>query len=97
MTTTANKHVLTMANQASNIEELKFNLKEALKNGHKHIVLDLKTVSFLDSQGLGQIMGLYKIAMQQGALLSLYAPTPYVTNLIKLTKLDKLLLVLPSL
>lgn len=54
-----------------------------------HLVLDLSEVRFMDSSGLGAIMGVYKLL--QGKKISIVNPQRAVKELLKLTRMDKLI------
>jgi anti-sigma B factor antagonist len=55
-----------------------------------HLVLDLTNVRFMDSSGLGAVMGVYK--MLKGKKISVVNPQRAVRELLKLTRMDKLIL-----
>lgn len=55
----------------------------------RHLVLDLSLVRFMDSSGLGAVMGVYK--MLQGTKISVVNPQRPVRELLKLTRMDKLI------
>jgi anti-sigma B factor antagonist len=57
--------------------------------GPRPIVLDLAGVEFMDSSGLGVLVGAHKEAAAQGGALVLAAPTPRVHKIFKITKLHK--------
>ena len=57
----------------------------------KKVVLELKSVHFCDSSGLGLLMGRYKTALSIGAVLTVKDPSPPVTRIMRLAGLDKLI------
>ena len=60
------------------------------------LVLDLGGVPHMDSAGLGAILTLHSARAKDGKLLAVAAPTQKVQMLIKLTKVDTVLKVFPS-
>ena len=48
------------------------------------ILLDLSAVEFMDSSGLGLILGRYTIASDLGCEFKLYKPTPSVSRILSL-------------
>src|SRR5579863_5578869 len=57
----------------------------------KHLVLDFSDVSYLDSSGLGTVVGVYISAKRAGCQLSLINLTPRVKEIFSLTRLDGVL------
>ncbi len=55
--------------------------------GSKRVVLDLGDVTYLDSAGLGALIGLYASAKRNGATLSLANLTPRIIDLLRITHL----------
>ncbi len=53
----------------------------------KHIVLNLKNVTYIDSGGLGTLVGLYSSAQSSGCEVKLAQLTPRSTQLLQVTKL----------
>ena len=62
-------------------------VRELLNNGHKNIVLDLGGVTFLDSSGLGQLVGSYATAVSHGSEIKLLNLNKKVYDLMQITKL----------
>ena len=60
------------------------------------IVFNLSDVLFLGSTGLGQIMRAYRVAGKEGGYVRIAAPQPLVADVFRLTKLDRLLPIYPS-
>ena len=55
------------------------------------VLLDLERVDFMDSSGLGLILGRYQLATKLGVAFALYEPTPSVVKLLKLSGCDKII------
>ncbi len=68
--------------------EFKQRLLELVATGHPLIALDLSAVDFLDSSGLGAIVSARKQLNGKGDLVIVGAK-PAVTNLFRLTRMDK--------
>lgn len=54
-------------------------------------VLDLSGISFMDSSGLGLIMGRYSLMKELGGKLSLKAPTVAVMKILSLAGMDRVI------
>lgn len=65
---------------------LRDHVKGALSQ-HKQIVLNLKNVSYIDSGGLGTLVGLFTSAHSAGGDIKLSQLTPRVGQLLQVTKL----------
>ena len=63
-------------------------VRELAKNGHKNILLNLAGVTYVDSSGVGQLVGALTSAGRQGVTLKLVRPTGQVFELLKMNKLD---------
>ncbi len=63
----------------------------AILAGHPAVIrLDLSQVSFMDSSGLGLIMGRYALASDIGAAISVLNPTDAVARIILMAGLEKI-------
>lgn len=69
----------------SDIDELIFDLRP------QKVVLDLSEISFMDSSGLGLIMGRYALIKDFGGTLSLRAPTVAVMKILTLAGMDRMI------
>ncbi|GEP32687.1 anti-sigma factor antagonist [Nocardioides szechwanensis] len=70
---------------------LKEILSELVANGTTRIVVDLGETSFLDSSGLGALVGGLKSARQAGGDLRIARVSPAVMTVFELTNLDRVL------
>lgn len=57
----------------------------------KKVVLDLSEISFMDSSGLGLIMGRYALIKDLGGTLSLRAPTVAVMKILTLAGMERMI------
>jgi anti-sigma B factor antagonist len=78
---------LTMVNAAA----LRSTVTAALEAGRTRIVLDLSDCEFIDSSGLGAVIGGLKTARQAGGDLRIAALTVQVSTVLQLTNLDRVL------
>ncbi|MBC7464252.1 MAG: STAS domain-containing protein [Actinobacteria bacterium] len=62
-----------------------------LADGQNRIVVDLSSVDFLDSSGLGALIGCLKAARQANGDLRIAAATEQVKLVLQLTNLDRVL------
>ena len=68
-------------------ELLKDKVNSLVNQGHKKIVLNLADVPYIDSAGLGEIVGSYTTVSRQGGSLKLLNLTKKITDLLAITKL----------
>ncbi len=64
---------------------------ELLVKRPESLILDLSSVNFMDSSGLGLILGRYQTATKLGIEFSLFDPTPSVMKLIKLAGCERII------
>jgi len=67
--------------------DLRESVKGLLANGTTKIVINLANVDFIDSSGLGAMVGLYSTANSRGAKIKLAAITKRFHELLMITKL----------
>lgn len=60
------------------------------KNVPQMLVLDFRDVSFMDSSGIGLVMGRYKFLKPYGAELHVTNTSPQIGKVMKLAGLDRL-------
>jgi anti-sigma B factor antagonist len=77
--------------------DLRERLVQLIGDGANRLVLDLEGVDFLDSTGLGTIIGALKRARTHGGDLRLVCTQARVTRLFEITGLDKAVPLQPSL
>ena len=76
--------------------ELRNTVDEAIAAGHRRIVVDLAETEFLDSSGLGALIGCLKSARQAGGDLRIANAGEQVLMVLKLTSIDRILSPYPS-
>jgi anti-sigma B factor antagonist len=63
-------------------------VRELAKKGQKKILLNLAGVSYVDSSGIGQLVGALTSARNQGGDVKLLRPSAHIQDLLRTTKLD---------
>src|SRR6266496_1292886 len=66
-------------------------LAELVDRGVHHLIVDLEQVSFLDSSGIGVLIGVLRRLREHGGSLHLTAPRPHVRRVLELTGITTLL------
>jgi len=62
-------------------------IKEVVNAGHKHILLNLQGVNYIDSAGLGELVGSYATVSNLGGEVKLLNTQAKVRDLLQVTKL----------
>ena len=62
-------------------------IKDLVTGGQKNILLNLKDVSYIDSAGLGELVGSYATVTHAGGHIKLLHPQAKVHDLLQVTKL----------
>lgn len=81
--------VLAERIDAAGAIDFKDSMAEACKDGPDRVVLDLSTVSFLDSSGLGAVVAVMKL-LGSKRQLELASLMPNVEKVFRLTRMDKI-------
>jgi anti-sigma B factor antagonist len=68
-------------------ERLRDKVNSLLHQGHRKLILNLAAVDYLDSAGLGEIVGTYATVKRQGGSLKLLGVTSRIRDLLSITKL----------
>ena len=66
---------------------LRDELRSLLSQGHKNIILNMGEVSYVDSAGLGELVGAYTTAANQGGAVKLLHLQGKLKDLMQITKL----------
>ncbi|MHA7208773.1 STAS domain-containing protein [Arthrobacter sp. MDT1-65] len=66
-------------------------VSDVVSAGGKRIVVNLAGTSFMDSSGLGALIGCLKLARQSGGDLRIAAAQPQVTMVLELTSMHRVL------
>lgn len=77
-------------------EDLRRHLRSTRASHGDHIILDLGTLEFMDSQGLSVIIRYHRAVTAEGGSLALAAPCPIVRRTLQITGLHRRLPVFDS-
>ena len=66
-------------------------IRELLDQGARTFVLNLRHVSYIDSPGIGEIVGAYTRVTRMGGTLRICEASPRVTDVLRATTLDTVL------
>jgi anti-sigma B factor antagonist len=75
---------ITLGDGSTILREL---LRDLAQKGHKHIVLNLADVNYIDSSGIGELVSAYTSLKKQGGELKLLSLTTKVHDLLQITRL----------
>jgi anti-anti-sigma factor len=64
-------------------------IEKDLESGKKDFILDLESISYIDSSGLGAIFDSYKQITEAGGKISLLNPTADVKRVLDITQISK--------
>ena len=71
--------------------EMRADIDREIQRTHaKNLIVDLGNVTFMDSSGIGMIIGRYKIIQALGGKTMMIRPQPQVDKLLDLTGLKKI-------
>lgn len=71
-------------------------VSDLLETGTRNIIIDLGNVTFIDSFGIGQLIGCYVTVTDQGGLLKLCDLSSRMSSILQITKLNTIFEVYPS-
>ena len=75
---------------------LRKTVKDAIESGDANIVLNLSDLAYVDSGGIGTLVGLYTSARAAGGDLKLACPNSRVRHVLEITRLMTILSVFES-
>lgn len=73
------------------IESFRDNFHEVLEAGEKNIVVNLTGVPFIDSSGIGALVGAFTMAESKGAKCIFYSPSSQVKHALEISRLNDIL------
>ena len=79
-----------------NCETFKSAISTLVGNNQKHLLVNFEKVSFMDSAGLGVVLYGKRICEGAGGTFAICSVQGYVTNLFKLTNLDRAVRMYPN-
>lgn len=78
------------------VNTLRSAITKAMQSGVHHLTLDLDKVTYIDSSGLGTLIGAHKRLASSGGTLTVRCSQARVLRLFTITGLDKVLTVTPT-
>lgn len=69
---------------------LRNKINELVTAGHKNVLLNLRDLTYLDSAGMGELVGACTTLRNMGGDLRLLNPQERVTSLLRMTKLSSI-------
>ena len=90
-TLAADVTLLTLSCESVDVANYKLmlaSIEQVLESGHR-VILDLGSVSFMDSSGLGALVSGTRTARRSGGEMAICSLTPDVRTLFELVQLDK--------
>ena len=87
--------VLSLAGEVdvANTPQVRDTALQLVSAGVVRLVIDLSATEYMDSAGLGTLVGLHKRLIERGGALLLAGPKPRVKRLLDITGLDQILAV----
>jgi anti-anti-sigma factor len=79
-----------------NSSDLKSEIAILVAEGYTSILLNLSELDFMDSSGLGALLNADRAAKESNGFLVIFGLNENNSNLIRIAKLDKVLLIAPS-
>lgn len=76
-----------------NSSDLKSEIAILVAEGYNSILLNLTELDFMDSSGLGALLNADRTAKENNGFLAIYGLNENNSNLIRIAKLDKVLLI----
>ena len=68
-------------------ELLRDKVNSLVQQGHKHVLVNLSQVTYMDSSGIGELVGCYTTVTRRGGALKLLGLTKRISDLLTITKL----------
>ena len=66
---------------------LRSHVRSAMNEGYTRIILNMESVSYIDSAGIGELVSCYSTVTTQGGSLKLLKTTQRIKDLLHMTKL----------
>jgi len=79
------------------VREIKSKIEREYRHSNaRNIIFDLSSVNFMDSSGIGMIIGRYKFLRNSGASLAIVNIKPELESIIEISGLKKIISFYPS-
>lgn len=72
-----------------NCGQLRSALVEQVENNHNRIIVDMSAVDYIDSTGLGSLVGGLKRVSEHGGSMKIVCDNPQIVKVFEITGLDK--------
>lgn len=89
-------HISEERLDAHNSSELKVEIQRLFEAGNRNLLIDLKSVRFIDSSGLGALVSGFKNATSNQGTLKLSSLQPQVKSMFELTRLHRVFEIFPT-
>ncbi len=89
-------HISEERLDAHNSAELKVEIQRLFEAGNRNLLIDLKSVRFIDSSGLGALVSGFKNATSNQGTLKLSSLQPQVKSMFELTRLHRVFEIFPT-
>lgn len=76
--------------------KIRSEIDAAISKESKNIIFDFSKLSFMDSSGIGMIMGRYKKIQKFGGKLAIVSPKPQVKRILEMSGLFNIIILEPS-
>ncbi len=71
-------------------------IRRAVEDGHRHVLLNLTQVSYVDSTGIGEIVGAYTRVVREGGSLKLFGLSARIEELFDTTNIGTVIASFPD-
>jgi anti-anti-sigma factor len=71
-------------------------IEAAIDRGARHLIVDGSGIDYLDSTGIGELIGALRRLMEAGGRVGIAAPSPKLREILEITHLDSIFLVRES-
>lgn len=91
VTVTANRLQVSWSGnlEAADVKDIKENLIEYINQGYRTISINLSALDYIDYHGIGALLSIHKIALQNGIELEVKGQHGMVKELFQLIRLDR--------
>jgi anti-sigma B factor antagonist len=72
-------------------DELRAKIQGLIHAQNKRVIINLSNITFIESAGLGALVGIFKLCDENQASVVFYGIQPYVQKLVEVTKLNRVL------
>jgi anti-sigma B factor antagonist len=75
----------------TNVDTFRAAVLSTVAHGDTSVIVDFAALTFIDSSGLGALVGAYRQARDHGGDLRIVAPNPQVLDILTLMRIDRVL------